>query len=60
MRSALDSIPGIGQKRKALLLNQFKSVPKIREATLDELSALPGVHRKLAAVIKQNLQQPGA
>jgi len=57
MQSALDSIPGVGQKRKALLLKQFKSVQKIREATLDELSALPGIPRNLAEVIKENLQQ---
>jgi excinuclease ABC subunit C len=36
--SALDEIPGIGDARKAALLKQFKSVKRIREATLEQLS----------------------
>lgn len=35
--SQLDSIPGIGPKRKEQLLKQFKSLSAIREATLPEL-----------------------
>ena len=35
--SALDEIPGIGQKRKQLLLKQFKSISAIRSATMDQL-----------------------
>jgi len=40
--SALDSIDGIGEKTKTQLLQKFKSVKRIREATLDELIALVG------------------
>ena len=53
MKSALDSIPGVGKKRKAKLLKHFKSIKKIRAATLEELSALPGMNRKVAENIKK-------
>jgi excinuclease ABC subunit C len=55
IRSALDSIPGVGKKRKAMLLNHFKSIKKIRAATLEELSALPGINRKVAEAVKKTL-----
>lgn len=48
MRSALDAVPGIGQKRKKALLKHFGSIKKIRAATLEELSAVPGMHRSVA------------
>ena len=55
LQSALDSIPGVGPKRKEQLLRHFKSVKKIREATVEELSGLPGISRDLAEVILRNL-----
>ena len=35
--SALDKIPGVGEKRRAALLKHFKSVKRIRQAPLEEL-----------------------
>ncbi len=55
IRSALDSIPGVGKKRKATLLTHFKSIKKIRAATLEELSALPGINRNVAKSVKKAL-----
>jgi len=55
-RSALDSIPGIGKKRKTTLLKHFGSIKKIRAATLEEVSALPGLNPKVAEVVKKALQ----
>jgi len=55
IRSALDSIPGVGKKRKAMLLKHFKSIKKIRAATLEELSELPGMNRKVAESVKNTL-----
>lgn len=40
--SELDSIKGIGPKSKQLLLQHFKSVKRIKEATLEEISAIIG------------------
>lgn len=55
LRSALDTIPGIGAKRKKTLLQHFGSIQKIRAATLDELSVLPGLNRKLAEAVQKAL-----
>jgi excinuclease ABC subunit C len=55
MHSSLDSIQGVGKKRKLILFNHFKSVKKIRAATLEELSALPGISYNIAKKIKSSL-----
>ncbi|MBW2591458.1 MAG: excinuclease ABC subunit UvrC [Deltaproteobacteria bacterium] len=49
--SVLDSIPGIGEKRKQTILRHFGSLKKIRAATLEELSALPQMNRKAAKAV---------
>lgn len=51
--SVLDNIKGIGEKTKTQLLKKFKSVKRIREATLDELSNEIGLAK--AKIIKENL-----
>lgn len=43
--SELDNIPGIGEKTKNELIRQFKSVKRIRLATLDELTESIGTKR---------------
>ena len=42
MASALDNIKGIGEKTKTALLKEFKSVKRIKEASLEEISAIVG------------------
>ena len=39
VRSELDRIPGIGEKRRTALMKAFKSIKRIREATAEELEA---------------------
>ncbi len=51
--SELDLIPGIGPKRKKLLLNKFKSIKKIKEATVDELRSVKGIDLHTAETIYQ-------
>ena len=53
--SALDSIPGIGPKRKRALLKQFGSVQAIREAPLEELATARGMSKNLAQKVKEYL-----
>jgi len=53
--SALDTIPGIGPKRKRALLRQFGSVKAIREASIEELATARGMTHSLAEKIKQHL-----
>ncbi len=55
LHSELDDIKGIGPKTKEMLLKRFKSVKKIKEATLDELSAVIG--EKKAAIINEYFTQ---
>jgi len=54
-QSALDLVPGIGPKRKRQLVRQFGSLKGIREASLDDLAASPGMTRKLAERVKENV-----
>lgn len=49
-RSELDSIKGIGEKTKVLLLRHYKSVKRIREASFDELKELIGEAKTKALV----------
>jgi len=53
--SALDSIPGIGPKRKRALLKQFGSVQSIQSASKKELATTKGVSQSLAKIIKEYL-----
>jgi len=53
--SAMDTIPGIGPKRRRALLRRFGSVRAIREAPLEELAAAKGMTRSLAQKIKEFL-----
>jgi excinuclease ABC subunit C len=55
LTSALDSIPGIGQRRKRNLLQQFGSVSAIKEATLEDLVATDGLNLNIASRIKEYL-----
>ncbi|MEZ4531795.1 MAG: excinuclease ABC subunit UvrC [Thermomicrobiales bacterium] len=53
--SSLDTIPGIGPKKKKALMKQFGSVSAIREASEEELLAVDGINPRLVATIKASL-----
>jgi excinuclease ABC subunit C len=53
--SQLDEITGIGPKRRSALLRQFGSIEAIRQASVDELAAVPGMSRKAAEQVKAGL-----
>ncbi|MCY3919064.1 MAG: excinuclease ABC subunit UvrC [Chloroflexi bacterium] len=55
MRSALDLVPGIGPKRRQALLKRFGGVQAIRDASLEELAAAPGMTQRAAAAVKEHL-----
>jgi len=55
VHSALDDIPGIGPKTRTLLLKQFKSLKRIREASQQELAAIIGPAR--ARTLIENLDR---
>ncbi|MDD5127136.1 MAG: excinuclease ABC subunit UvrC [Dehalococcoidales bacterium] len=50
--SALDGIPGIGPQRKRSLLRRFGSVAAIRQASVQELAAAPGMSESQAKKMK--------
>lgn len=52
--SLLDGIPGIGKKRKSLLMKEYKGIDKIREAPEEELAKIVG--RKTARTLKETLK----
>jgi len=50
--SELDLIPGIGTKRKRLLLEHFRSIEEIKNASKGDISKIPGFGDKIAEKIK--------
>ena len=50
--SKLDLIPGIGAKRKRLLLEHFKSIEELKNASKIDISKIPGFGDKIAEKIK--------
>ncbi|MCL0094817.1 excinuclease ABC subunit UvrC [Dehalococcoidales bacterium] len=55
LASALDTIPGIGPKRKRTLLKQFGSVQAIQEASVEDLATIRSMNKSLARRIKEYL-----
>ncbi|HOP39509.1 MAG TPA: excinuclease ABC subunit UvrC [Geobacteraceae bacterium] len=54
---AVGSIPGIGDKRWKKLLRHFGSLKELQKATVDELTAVPGISEKTAKAIREHLKQ---
>jgi excinuclease ABC subunit C len=50
-RSALDGIPGLGETRRRRLLKHFGSVKRIRAATVESLSSVPGIPHTVAEAV---------
>ncbi len=48
---------GIGEKRKKLLLQKFKSIEEIKQADVDEIAALKTFNRILAERILLQLNE---
>jgi len=53
--SFFDSIPGIGPKKKKMLLTRFKGLKNLKNVSKEELSSLPGITGELAARILKEL-----
>ena len=54
--SELDKVDGIGEKKKKALLQRFKSVRKIKEASVEELCLVDGINEELAQRILYTLE----
>ena len=53
--SAIDLVPGIGPRRRRMLLRRFGSVSGVRGAPLEDIAAVPGMTLKLARKVKDYL-----
>ena len=51
LMSGLDLLPGVGESRRKLLIQHLGTFEKIKQATLEELMAVPGLPKNVAASI---------
>ncbi|MGA7874455.1 MAG: helix-hairpin-helix domain-containing protein, partial [Desulfoferrobacter sp.] len=51
LSSALDSVPGIGPKRRQMLLQYFGSLGKLEQASIEELEVVTGLPKDVAATV---------
>src|SRR5699024_8476026 len=54
VQSILDTIPGVGEKRRNVLLTHFQSIAAIREAKIDDITSL-GIPKNVAEDIQSHL-----
>ena len=57
MESPLEKIPGIGKRRRLILLRRFGSIEGVRNATIDEIMKLRGFHKGIAENILNSLRR---
>ena len=57
LHSKIDDVPGIGPKRRRILLNHFGSLTGLKQASTDEILQVPGIPEKLAMEIQSHLNQ---
>lgn len=53
--SILDSVPGVGPKRRKLLLEHFGSLDELRKATAEEIASVPGIPYEVGVAVKSHL-----
>jgi len=56
LKSELDEIKGIGEKRKKALFEYFGSLEEIKKASIEDLAKVKGMNRKIAAHLWQVLR----
>ena len=57
--SSIDTIPGIGPKKRKAILNKFGSIKNINKSSIEEITTIPGISKKLAKQllsISKNMQ----
>jgi excinuclease ABC subunit C len=54
--SILDTIPGVGPKRRKALLGYFGSLDDLRQATVEEIASVPGIPYEVADAVKAHLE----
>jgi excinuclease ABC subunit C len=54
-KSSLENIPGIGMKRRQMLLKHFGGLQGVLKASVEDLTKVPSINRQLAQKIYENL-----
>ena len=49
--SALDAVPGLGEHRRKALVTHFGSVARLKQASVDEITSVPGIGVTTAAAV---------
>ena len=55
LRSPIDMVTGIGPKRKRMLMRRFGTLQGIKQASVEDIAAVPGMTRSLALRLKQTI-----
>ncbi|MFY9916811.1 MAG: excinuclease ABC subunit UvrC, partial [Mycobacterium sp.] len=56
--SALDSVPGLGEHRRKALVTHFGSVARLRQASVEEITSVPGIGVTTAKAVLEALGVP--
>jgi excinuclease ABC subunit C len=56
VKGVLDDVPGVGPKRRRMLLERFGSVAGLKEASFEDLAAMPGIGERRARLIRERLE----
>ena len=56
--SALDSVPGLGEHRRKALVTHFGSVARLKDASVEEITAVPGIGAATANAVLEALGVP--
>lgn len=57
LKSVLDDIPGVGPKRRKALVQHFRSLSRVRQASVDELLQAPSMTKAVAESVYEFFQQ---
>lgn len=57
--SALEGIPGLGERRRKMLLRRFGSVRRLKAASVEEIAEVPGIGPRTAQAVVDALGQQG-
>ncbi|MGB9080621.1 MAG: excinuclease ABC subunit UvrC [Desulfuromonadaceae bacterium] len=56
LASMIETVPGIGSKRRIALLKHFGSMQRLKEATVEEILTVPGMNRTTAEAVQKGLR----
>lgn len=57
LKSIFDDLPGVGPRRKEILLAQFSTLEELRSLSAEQLAQIPGMDRRSAQAVWEALQQ---